>query len=523
MRIERLCFLLLAVLVLAPVTAGAQSTYYVAPPPAGGDGQSGAQGSPWATLQHAADTVAAGDTVMVLPGTYAGFNLETSGTANAPIRFLAQRGVIINQRNATTPDGINLEGASFVEIEGFTLNGTPRAGIRAVLCERVTIRNNIADRNERWGILTGFCDDLVIEGNRVSNSVAEHGVYVSNSGDRPIIRGNTLFSNNANGIHMNGDASQGGDGIISGALVERNIIYDNGTGGGSGINCDGVQDSTFQNNLIYDSHASGISLYQIDGGAPARNNLIINNTVVVANDGRWALNIQDGSTGNRIYNNILINLHPSRGSIDISADSLTGFLSDNNVLMDRLTTDGGNTILTLLEWRGATSQDASSLTATPAQLFRDFAQDDYHLATNSPAIDEGRATDAPPTDIEGTARSGAVDIGAFEHCGAGCIVDAGLIDATPVDAGPGADITPLADASAGTDGTTSADAASTADAAVAADAALGLDAGVPGDAGSSPDDSGCGCRAAGPSDVRGSIGLALAMLTMLARRRRRAA
>ena len=35
------------------------------------------------------------------------------------------------------------------------------------------------------------------------------------------IRRNHVWDNRANGIHMNGDVSQGGDGIISGALVER--------------------------------------------------------------------------------------------------------------------------------------------------------------------------------------------------------------------------------------------------------------------------------------------------------------
>ena len=69
---------------------------------------------------------------------------------------------------------------------------------------------------------------------------------------------------------MNGDLSQGGDGVISGAVVEGNVIYDNGRAGGSGINGDGVQSSRIANNLLYDNHASGISLYRIDGGAAAR-------------------------------------------------------------------------------------------------------------------------------------------------------------------------------------------------------------------------------------------------------------
>ncbi len=39
-----------------------------------------------------------------------------------------------------------------------------------------------------------------------------------------------------------------------------------------------------------------------------KNNIVVNNkTILVASDGRWALNIQDGSTGNHLYNNILWN------------------------------------------------------------------------------------------------------------------------------------------------------------------------------------------------------------------------
>src|SRR6185312_9392642 len=147
-----------------------------------------------------------------------------------------------------TPDGINLEGASYMTLKGFTINGRTRAGIRAVKCQHVTIRDNTMDRNGYWGILTGFCDDLLIDHNVASRSIRQHGIYVSNSGDRPVILRNLAWGNSANGIHMNGDASYGGDGIISGALVEANVVYGNGATGGSGINCDGVQNSLIRNN-----------------------------------------------------------------------------------------------------------------------------------------------------------------------------------------------------------------------------------------------------------------------------------
>jgi parallel beta-helix repeat protein len=406
----------------ALLAASAQAdTYYVAPPPAGSNANPGTIAQPWATLQHAADTVQPGDTVLVRGGDYAGAEFTTSGTALAPIVLAAYPGEtprVVSDISVQRPHGINLEGASYMTVDGFRVDNRTRAGIRAVLCEHVTIRNNRLDMNGYWGILTGSCDDLLIENNVASNSAVEHGIYVSNSGDRPTIRGNTIFGNRANGIHMNGDVSiQPGDGIISDAVVERNVIYENGAGGGSGINMDGVQDSVVRNNLLYDNHASGISLYQIDGGGPSTGNRVLNNTVIVAANGRWALNIQDGATGNTVRNNILYNLHSFRGSIDICSACLTGFTSDRNVVMDRFTTNGGSTIINLAQWQDATGQDSNSIVAVPSALFMDAAGDDYRLNATSPALDVGETRADVPIDLVGTQRpqGPGFDVGAYER------------------------------------------------------------------------------------------------------------
>ena len=389
-------------------------TFYV--DPAGNDSAAGSISSPWRTLQKAANTVQAGDLVIVHVGHYAGLYLTTSGTATNPITFRADPGVVIDTQNPTTPDGINLEGASWIVIENFTVSGLPRAGIRSVTNNHVTIRGNTGDMNGRWGILTGFSDDLLIENNTMTRSVAEHGIYVGNSGDRPVIRRNVVWGNNANGVHMNGDLSQGGDGVISGAVVEDNIIHDNGVAGGSGINCDGVQSSIIRNNLLYNNHASGISLYQIDGGQPSINIQVLNNTIVMASDARWALNIQNASTGAVVRNNILYNQQSFRGSIAISSDSLPGLVSDTNIVMDRFSMDGGDTRVTLAAWRSATGQDAHSIIATPATLFANFAGNDYHLSSTSPARDAGGTIANVTDDLEGTPRpqGSAFDIGAYE-------------------------------------------------------------------------------------------------------------
>jgi parallel beta-helix repeat protein len=391
------------------------ATYFVSP--SGSDASAGTSDAPWQTLQHAADHVGAGDFVTVRPGTYVGFVLgwdfPQNGASGNPITFHAEPGTLINTRNAKTPDGINLEGASWVVIEGFTVSGLPRTGIRSVTNTGVVIRKNVLDSNGTWGILTGFSDNITIEDNIASRSGTQHGIYVSNSCVNPVVRRNVIFGNYAAGLHMNGDLSQGGPGLITGALVERNIIFDNGRGGGSGINCDGVQSSVFRNNLLYNNHASGISLYRIDAADGATNNLVVNNTIVVASDGRWAVNIKNGSTGNTLRNNILYNYHSFRGSINVLADSLSGFTSDTNALMDRFSTDDGSSILTLAGWQAATGQDQHSLLSTPAALFK---TNDYHLAPASPAIDTGTAMGAPAIDLEGNPRPAGAgfDIGAYE-------------------------------------------------------------------------------------------------------------
>jgi hypothetical protein len=212
---------------------------------------------------------------------------------------------------------------------------------------------------------------------------------------------------------MNGDLSQGGNGLITGARIEGNVIHGNGEKGGLAINCDGVQDSLIRNNLLYGNHASGISLYRIDAAEGAKNNVVVNNTIRMAPDGRWAVNIKNRSTGNTVTNNVLLH-DGSRGAINIVPDSLSGFVSDHNAVTNRFSTDDGESFLTLAQWRDATQEDGSSFVSDPATLFA--GANDYHLSAASPAVDAGSSLGAPNVDIEGNGRpsGSAYDIGAYE-------------------------------------------------------------------------------------------------------------
>jgi parallel beta-helix repeat protein len=393
----------------------ALTTLYVAP--TGSDSSNGSATAPWHTLQKAANAAQPGDTVVVRAGNYQGFYMDRDGTASQRITFRADKGVNITSPNNTTGDGINLEGADYVTVQGFTVKGMPRAGIRSVTNHHVTIKNNVVDQNGVWGIFTAYSDDVWIEGNSASRSVKEHGIYVSNSGDRPIIKNNVTWGNNVCGIHMNGDVEAGnGDGIISGALVVGNKVFDNGRGGGSAINADGVQNSLFKNNLLYNNHASGISLFRWNGAAGSSGNQVINNTIINADDSRWALNIQNGSTNNTAYNNVIYNNHSYRGGINISADSRAGFKSDYNAVIGRFTLNDSD-VIDLNQWRSATGQDQHSFVATPGQLFVDAANNNYHLSASSPGLDRGTTTYAPGWDMDGNRRpsGGGIDIGADER------------------------------------------------------------------------------------------------------------
>lgn len=390
------------------------STWHVSS--TGSDTAAGTDTAPWRTIQHAADRVQPGDTVIVHAGTYTGFTVETNGTQAAPIAFSCDGEVAIDGAATTNRDAIEVDGA-YVTIDGFTVTHATRAGIAVLEADHVTIRNNKADQNGKWGIFTAFANELTIEGNETSRSGEQHGIYASNTCDHPVIRGNKVWGNAMCGIHMNGDISQGGVGLITNAVVENNVIYDNGTAGGSAINGDGVQNATIRNNVLDNNHASGISLYQIDGGEPSTGNQVVNNTIRMATNARFAINIQDGSTGNTLRNNILLDTAPGRGAIDIDAASLSGLVSDHNAVTSALSIDGN--VMNLATWRSRTHTDAASFAATDGDL---FAPGTLELAASSPAIDAGDSTGAPATDVAGVARpqGAGVDIGAYEHCDGSC-------------------------------------------------------------------------------------------------------
>lgn len=396
----------------------------------GSDTNPGTESLPLRTLQRAVSLVdSPGTIVNVKAGNYAGFNYgyddEPDGTAAAPIVFQGiEPGVVITQENPDTPDGINIENSDYITVQNFTVRNMERAGIRAAVGHHITIRNNLSEGNGVWGILTGHVDDLLIENNTTINSGEQHGIYVSNSPKRPIIRNNLVYGNAGSGIQINADLSNGGDGICRNAVLSGNVIYNNGRLGGAALNMDGVQDSLFENNVLYNNHATGIALFRQDGAVASSNNRVINNTIIQASDGRWALSVSQNAVNTKVYNNILLNNHSFRGAITICSGCKSGFASQGNLLLNKFSVDDGNTVITKTQWTSATGQDGTSVIVAPASYaaqFQNYASNDLRLSEQSLALNIGVNAQAPATDILGLARpqGSVVDAGAYERAQGG--------------------------------------------------------------------------------------------------------
>jgi parallel beta-helix repeat protein len=409
----------LLTLLLTPfASATAAQIFYVAP--SGNDNDAGSLAQPFRQIRKALTLVAPGDTILVADGSYLGFDaFDKVGESNAPITLRAPGTNAVVTRTTDRSDNrdtIHIEDCAYLVVNGLRSFGGNRASLRIQGGHHITIRNCVFGNNTTWGLFTGFSDDLLIENNECFGSTNEHGIYVSNSGDRPTLRGNRCYSNRGGGIQLNADVNiQPGDGIITGALLENNVIYDNGRGGGGAFNLDGVQESIIRNNLLFNNHASGIIFFQIDGAEGPRGNQVYHNTIDMAADGRWALNFLQTAGTNVVRNNILLTRHSFRGGLRFGdATDMANTDSDYNIVA-RITPDD-DAVLTLAEWQ-AQGHEAHSVTGTLAGSFADADTGNYFLSKSSPAVNAAQSAVGLLNDLEGGLRpfSIAPDIGCYEQ------------------------------------------------------------------------------------------------------------
>jgi parallel beta-helix repeat protein len=383
-------------------------------------------GQEYTTIQAAVTAAQAGDTVWVFDGTYQGFQVTRSGTAAAPIVIRAVgTGAVISTASSTS-DGVFLSNVSYVTIQGFVIQNMPqrcvsaRNGSPTSPMKGLTIVGNSCTNAGREGFYLSQASASLVQGNTITNTGMDgadrgHGIYLANAGsDNTTLKGNRISGMNAPdsaGIHMNGDLSVGGDGLISGVTIEGNVIFN---GEQNGISMDGVQDSTIQNNLIYGIARNAIRGFDEDAAAGPKNLHIVNNTLIGGSG--WAVKLSEDLGGHVVFNNIL--LSSSSGALCIAA---TGTTSDYNAVVDRMSSNNESSVVSLSSWRSATGNDSHSFVSSSSALFVSGGTSDYHLKSGAPAIDAGTASlasvAAPSTDVTGLSRprGSKLDIGAYEY------------------------------------------------------------------------------------------------------------
>jgi len=141
-----------------PPTVYVGNDRYVVPGSGGGDGT---PGNPFQGIQAAADAAQASDVFHVAPGTYAPFQVLTSGTSGQPIVFSGPH------VGTALIDGGSIDG-------GIITLGEWDQTIAHVVIERLTLDNG------RWGIDAQHSSDIVIRHNTITD--VDHGV-VNRRGD----------------------------------------------------------------------------------------------------------------------------------------------------------------------------------------------------------------------------------------------------------------------------------------------------------------------------------------------------
>jgi hypothetical protein len=435
--------ILLFVFVPAPVQA-AGNVYYVAKN--GSNSNPGTEAQPWLTIQKAASTLTAGDTVYVKAGTYREqVKPGNSGTAGNVITFTAYPGdtVIIDGTGISSgSDGhglVEITGKSYITIDGFEVQNEDTAGgiVGNGECRYITVQNctvhDIAHSGifflYSWNYTPGKMSHIIIDncetydtnllpGDEAIAFIAVENFEVKNcivrdtgsiaidmkQGTRNGSVHNCEVYNAGSGIYI--DAR---DGVADGISIYNNLCHD--IGGSAGIIIEseeigaGITNLMVYNNIVYDCN-DGI-YFGSYGAQPEEVSFAVFNNTLYNNDlGIALLQTYDRYTSGVIRNNIIAGT---------SGQSLLTYSAYNDTTK---TDPGGRVIIdhNLFYNPGgySTKYGTNSIKANPLLV---NPTSNFSIPAGSPAVDAGSSEDAPSFDYANAPRpqGAAYDIGAYEY------------------------------------------------------------------------------------------------------------
>lgn len=234
----------------------------------------------------------------------------------------------------------------------------------------IVIVGNFSHNHRKWGLHTRDTHTVLMQDNLFARSAVEHSAYVSDGSDNYVIRRNVFFGSASGGLQCNLDSVSSfhdliknpelksyppeqptrawavglmklatdkfgennfPDGRGANFIIEENVMNENGRVGGGSLNLAGLQNSLIQNNLMYDNLNHGIAEWndqnpydqayvepgpsspdQVKGPGDlplwgCHGNIVRNNTVLMNNHDRAAMQARNGSWGTKMRNNIFIN------------------------------------------------------------------------------------------------------------------------------------------------------------------------------------------------------------------------
>ena len=307
-RVEPIFVLIM--LMFSTVTTWA-GTFYVATN--GSDSNPGTSAAPFLTLNKAANTAVAGDTVIVQNGTYGNAGAVTggdssccnysaavlynSGTPSAWITFKAANkwGAVLDCQ-MLCDSYINLRNASYIVIQDFVITRGYKEGIHSNdAAHHIVLRGNrfeyIANRNTSTPLgLDGMytnpnCHDFVIDGNvfhdigRTNNNALDHGLYVHGT--------NFTITNNIFYSIPHGWSIQAADGLNNALIANNTFAFPNGGGqNGQIMLWNTITGLTIRNNIFYNPQNYAITTYQASlSSCTIDHNLISGASGVISSSG----------------------------------------------------------------------------------------------------------------------------------------------------------------------------------------------------------------------------------------------
>jgi VCBS repeat-containing protein len=427
-------------------------TYYVATN--GSDSNPGTDALPFKTIQKAANTVAAGDTVYIRTGTYNEFvDIESSGTENNYITFMNYNSESVTLTGGGTQDSvIYIETQNYIRIKGLTIRSTTWgsiviSGCNDIIVEDCTFIHDTAESESGAIMLYDDTEKCLIQRNNFHITAPyqennQHAVYRWRAGGGHVFRHNTIDTAN-NALQ---DGWGGGPEDVTGYSQDSDL-YGNTI---IGANDDGLQPEggnvnvrvwnnrienglmgigscptllgpiyIFRNVIInknFYSESGGGGMYKLGDSSYGRI-YSYHNTYYTTQDSHNGYTVTNGGFGNMVSRNNII--HAGRYVIEFGH---TFDIEDHDFDYDNLyTTDPDRFVkwgdwkpLSLDAFQSGSGQEPNGMSAN--SQFANPDSGDFTLQETSPCIDKGTIllgfNDAnSPWPYKGL----APDLGAYEY------------------------------------------------------------------------------------------------------------